>query len=96
MHGYCIEKYVHLQGDENTSQEEGDSEEDVTVTLFIMIYIQSERHQCLQILKFLPWPCSFKAWAQMCLFVVWDYLTEEEKPVWLCMSKVMKFFPFTS
>ena len=31
---------------------------------------------------------DYKAWAQMCLFITWSYLTEGERKVWLCLSKV--------
>ena len=31
---------------------------------------------------------DFKGWAQVCLFVVWDYLTDAEKKVWLTLSQV--------
>ncbi len=31
---------------------------------------------------------DFKVWAQMCLFIIWDYLEPNEKQVWLNLSKV--------
>ena len=31
---------------------------------------------------------DYKAWAQMCIFVLWEMLTEPEKKIWLALTKV--------
>lgn len=31
---------------------------------------------------------DFKLFAQMCLYLLWEYLTPQEKSVWLALSKV--------
>lgn len=31
---------------------------------------------------------DYKLFAQMCLYLLWEYLTQEEKMVWLSLSKV--------
>jgi len=31
---------------------------------------------------------DFKTWAQICLFIVWDFLTVTERAVWINLSKV--------
>lgn len=35
---------------------------------------------------------DFKVLAQMCLFLIWDYLTSSEQKVWLALSKVVSEF----
>ena len=31
---------------------------------------------------------DFKVFAQICLFVLWEHLTESEREIWLSLSKV--------
>lgn len=33
---------------------------------------------------------DYKAWAQMALFIIYPYLSDEDKEVWLALSKVYR------